>query len=276
MKIVWLGVFIVLAGCQPAPVTTAAPASPQSAPSAAKGCAGDSVSVGPTCVDKYEASVWQIPASQTALIQKVRDGAVSLQDLTGGGAKQVGCKFEPFNQVEFPASFDATGNWTEPLYAVSIAGTFPSSCISWFQAEQACRLSNKRLLTNQEWQAAVSGTPDPGEADDGSTTCVTTADVPMLTGTRAKCVSKWGAFDMVGNLWEWVGDWNEMASGCEEWPERFGGDGTCFGGDGGSNFPSAVARGGSWNGKVGAGVFAISSNSEPSAAFSNLGFRCGR
>jgi len=261
---------LLVAGCQRAPVGTAG------ADGATRQCGTDAVPVGPVCVDKFEASVWKIPATDTALIQKVRSGTATLADLTGGGAVQVGCTFEPFNGASFPASFDSTGNWTEPLYSASLPGVFPTSCVTWFQAEQACRLSSKRLLTNQEWQAAAAGTADPGTADDGGTTCVTNAELPARTGSRPNCVSRWGAFDMVGNLWEWVGDWSEMASGCDTWPERFGEDGVCFGGDGSANFPSAVARGGSWNGKVSAGIFAISSNSEPSAAFSNLGFRCGR
>ena len=58
-------------------------------------------------------------------------------------------------------------------YAVSVAGVLPSTCLTWFQAEQACRLSGKRLITNQEWQAAAAGTPDPDDADDGTTTCAT-------------------------------------------------------------------------------------------------------
>ena len=32
-------------------------------------CPADAVRVGPTCVDRYEASVWQIPATATALVR---------------------------------------------------------------------------------------------------------------------------------------------------------------------------------------------------------------
>jgi hypothetical protein len=37
-------------------------------------CPDDAVRVGPTCVDKYEASVWWIDPSRTALIGKVKAG----------------------------------------------------------------------------------------------------------------------------------------------------------------------------------------------------------
>ena len=52
-------------------------------------CPPDSVKVGPTCVDKYEASVWQIAPSNTALVQKVQAGTATLADFTGGGATQL-------------------------------------------------------------------------------------------------------------------------------------------------------------------------------------------
>jgi hypothetical protein len=32
---------------------------------------------------------------------------------------------------------------------VSIPGVLPTTCTTWFQAEQACRLSGKRLLTER-------------------------------------------------------------------------------------------------------------------------------
>ena len=56
-------------------------------------CAADSVKVGNVCVDKYEASVWLIPPSSTALVKKVQAGKATLADLTGGGATQLGCTF---------------------------------------------------------------------------------------------------------------------------------------------------------------------------------------
>src|SRR5690242_11485519 len=52
-------------------------------------CPSDSVKVGNVCVDKYEASMWSIPAGDTALLDKVRHGEATLQDLTDGGATQL-------------------------------------------------------------------------------------------------------------------------------------------------------------------------------------------
>src|SRR5262249_15936363 len=113
-------------------------------------CPPDAVQVGPTCVDKYEESIWQIPAANILLIRKVQRGPAALGDVTAAGATQLGC-IVGAGQTPYPASFPVNGNWTAPVYAVSVPGVLPSTCVSWFQAEQACALSGKRLVTNQEW-----------------------------------------------------------------------------------------------------------------------------
>jgi len=237
-------------------------------------CPQDSVRVGDTCVDKYEASIWQIPAANLGLVRAVQLGRVTLADLTTGGATQV----SPADSCSpaFPKSFDATGNWTSPLFAVSVAGVEPTGCITWFQAEQACALSGKRLLTNQEWQRAAAGTPDPG-TDDGGTDCnIGGLQRPTDTGSRANCVSNWGAVDMVGNVDEWVADWITQPTMCAGWG-AFSDDRMCLSGASTTaTGPGALIRGGSFQGVfVEAGVFAVSAI-HPARPADTIGFRCGR
>ncbi len=141
-----------------------------------------------------------------------------------------------------------------------------------------CALSGKRLITNQEWQRAAAGTPDSG-VDDGSTLCnISATGNPSNTGSRSACVSKWGAFDMVGNVWEWVGDWGDRADGCVMWSSTFGSDVSCVGGPGSSstNLPGALFRGGFWFNGTGAGVFTANGLSGPSLSEFLIGFRCAR
>jgi hypothetical protein len=91
-----------------------------------------------------------------------------------------------------------------------VPGRRPSAFITWFQAQQACLNVGKRLPTNAEWQGAVAGTPTDYESgpDDGVHDCNTsTAQHVVLTGSRDRCVSSFGAFDMVGNVFEWTADW---------------------------------------------------------------------
>jgi formylglycine-generating enzyme required for sulfatase activity len=244
-------------------------------------CPRDAVKVGDVCVDTYEASVWQIPSANTALIRRVQRGFATLADLTNGGATQV----SPASTCSpaFPATFDATGNWTSPLFAVSVPGVVPTSCASWFQAEQACALSGKRLLTNQEWQRAAAGTPDPG-TDDGETDCnVGGLSRPLASGSRAKCTSNWGVFDMVGNLEEWVADWVQQSTDCPGWG-GFSDDTMCLAGASTTaTGPGALVRGGSFiSDFIGAGVFALDARpastlgNSPAFARKSLGFRCAR
>src|SRR4029450_9418852 len=124
-------------------------------------CPPDSVKVGNTCVDTYEASLWQIDPANTTLVRKVQTGRVTLTDLTSGGA--IPLSLSACSAMDVLTNFPRSGNWTAVpgsnppspgFYAVSVAGVQPSRCITWFQANQACLLSGKRLLTNPEWQGA--------------------------------------------------------------------------------------------------------------------------
>jgi len=223
-------------------------------------CSGNSASdvmvkVGPLCVDKYEASVW------------------SNADGTG---TQYGTATD-----NYPGGFPANGNWTAPLYAVSKAGVLPSASLTWFQAQQACALSGKRLLTNAEWQMAASGTPD-------NSNCNVSGGAPANTGANASCVSKYQVNDMVGNVWEWVGDW--MQGNTNPWAPSIGGAaGTGYGSDlmhgtnpavyqgaGSTNLPAALFRGGSFNDNASVGVFALNASHAPSDSDYSIGFRCAR
>ena len=200
------------------------------------------VRVGPTCLDRYEVSVWSAP--------------------TGG--TQYGATSD-----DYPCN-DNGQDCKGKIYARSVAGVKPSGSITYFQAQQALANSGKRLLTNAEWQMAVAGTPD-------STVCnVSSGAAAQNTGANAGCVSAWGVNDMVGNLNEWVADWEEQADGCANWPADFGGDVTCFGDGTPSRFPGALFRGGGFVGGAGAGPFAVSASNQPSVSFVNFGFRGAR
>src|SRR5262249_4458399 len=255
-------------------------------------CPPDSVKAGDVCIDTYEESVWQIPLSNVALVIKVQAGTATLADLTAGGATQLSPS--PACSPGFPANFPVDGQWTPVpgsspprpgVYAVSIPGVPPSACITWFQANEACTLSGKRLLRNDEWQRAAASTPDPG-TDNGTTDCnIASTYVPSDTGSRSKCKSAWGAFDMVGNVDEWVADWADQAVNCTTWSTSApiqsipGSDLSCFGGPGGPgvmSLPAALVRGGSYFGGPSAGVFAVDAFVHPWDSFYALGFRCGR
>ncbi len=156
----------------------------------------------------------------------------------------------------------------------------PSSYITWFQAEQACKNAGKRLALNVEWQGAVAGSPDPGP-DNGTTDCNTNSTYAVsATGSRSSCVSTDGAFDMVGNLYEWVADWVPRSTTCGSWAPSVSpdGDDQCFAGAATTGGPGALIRGGSFDHNVTNpdGPLAIIGLNEPSRSIRQIGFRCAR
>lgn len=225
-----------------------------SAVSAAKlGCAGNSsqdkmVKVGSTCIDRYENSIWTARTGGTRIT-----GAIPC-DANGQDCKGV-------------------------IFARSVAGVPPRDQITYFQAQQALANSGKRLPTNAEWQAAVAGTPDPGSTP-GAEDCNTSSAVIEATGNRANCISDWGASDMVGNIWEWVADWDEQAAGvCGNWDTELGEDLSCIGRaapDGSTHFPGGLGRGGDATNGSDAGAFAIGATGTPSSPSAFVGFRGAR
>ena len=241
-------------------------------------CPPDMVAVGPTCVDKYEASVWRLPAGNNRLANKVKKGMVTLGDLQTGGAEQVSTSGSPDQPCDrpYPATFPPSGEWSEPLYAISVAGVLPTGCTSWFQAEQACRISGKRLPTNQEWQAAASGTPKPMNLPDNPLPeCNVDRGRADTTGLSTACVSRWGAADMIGNVAEWVAQWVPSGTACPGWGS-FASDLMCMAGASETDGPGALVRGGTSSSATLAGSFAVVTSRPSGGDAASSGFRCAR
>lgn len=212
-------------------------------------------------IDRYEATVWEKP------------------DGSGKGYGQA--------VDDYPASFPRNGQLVTSLYALSKGGGrhLPSDNVTWFQANEACRASGKRLPTSTEWLTAARGTIDPGASNGSGGTCATdSGGVLRATGLGSKCVSDWGAQDMIGNLWEHTNDWLAGAGTDginNKWPDSYRHDLTAniasaayHDGKWVPGLPSAVIRGGECRSKEGAGVFALMLNVSPGFVDGYLGFRC--
>jgi formylglycine-generating enzyme required for sulfatase activity len=253
------------------PLLLASAATAQGAKPLSK-CAPDAVVSGDVCLDRFEAAVYRIdPVEGANLIKKVQQGKVTTKDLEAGDAELLG-------SADDYAPCTDTGDECGDIFAISLAGQVPASNVTWFQAQQACKNSRKRLPTNAEWQAAVVGTPDG--ADNSPTTCNTvTATTKLPAGQRTGCVSSDGAFDMVGNVREWVDDWVPLSTGCGHWPSSISAnDAQCLAGAsaGANDEPGALWRGGGYTDDTSAGPFAIDGRNGPSSSGPETGFRCVR
>jgi formylglycine-generating enzyme required for sulfatase activity len=153
------------------------------------------------CIDKWEAS----------LVELAADGE------------------KPFSPYESPEGGVL-------VRAVSRPDVVPQGYISRDQAERACKASDKRLCTDEEWVTACRGDPpqaypygnarEKGACNDAGISPLhvyypeapstyqmgpmndarlnQTPNTVARTGEFARCVGPYGVFDMVGNLHEWV------------------------------------------------------------------------
>ncbi len=76
----------------------------------------------------------------------------------------------------------------------------PWGFITRDQAVQICARRNTRLPNASEWYALTIGMTDVEES------CNVESKSRSLTGALSQCVTPAGAYDLVGNLWEWVSD----------------------------------------------------------------------
>jgi formylglycine-generating enzyme required for sulfatase activity len=178
---------------------------------------------------------------------------------------------------------------------VSEAKQQPWRNISRDQAELACARAGKRLPTAPEWYRAALGTPDgngssPQECNIG----LRGAGSLEQTGARSACISPAGAYDMVGNAWEWVQETvtNNTYKGTQLPPEGYI---TAIDSDGmpistNHDVPDesffndyfwadptdtrGILRGGYWNSQTDAGQYAINITVPPTFTGEAVGFRC--
>ena len=189
--------------------------------------------------------------------------------------------------------FESNDNLAQSLCTpVSAVGVTPWVNIPRAQAMELCARVGKHLPSNGEWFRAALGTPDT--TNDCAIAKVGYSEA-QKTGSMQKCVSGSGAYDMVGNVWEWV-DANVsdgVLSGKRLPAEGFVKDAdtdgvaveTTSAGDDvfHSDYffvdpqgPKGVFRGGFWSSGDKGGVYAFFAASPATFIGNAVGFRCAK
>lgn len=170
---------------------------------------------------------------------------------------------------------------TNPNGYTFSGATLPAEHLSWQEASDHCTGLGKRLPTEAEWEYAArnGGTAPVNAYATGSTTTPTCSTVNALL-VAGGCVgqtsavgsypaSDSGLYDMVGNVWEWIGDRYS--------PSYYANGQTNPTGP--SSGDTRVLRGQSWTGfSVDSATVPMRASyrdyDSPSYRATNIGFRC--
>jgi formylglycine-generating enzyme required for sulfatase activity len=172
-------------------------------------------------------------------------------------------------------------------FAESKKDATPWRFITRDQAMQMCARSGKRLPTGAEWYSLTLGMANV------ESTCNVSSKNISTSGAFSQCVSPSGAYDLIGNIWEWVSDdvingmngttplpgtgyvaqvdANGVATVVQDSPhELFEKDYFWSRADG----AYSMIRGGYYDSGSDGGLYTVHADTPPTTAGTGIGFRC--
>jgi serine/threonine-protein kinase len=159
----------------------------------------------------------------------------------------------------------------DDYYGVSEFDKYPVVYVSWDQAYAYCSWAERRLPTEAEWEKAARGTDGRtypwGNESPNAKLLNYNANVGDTTegGKYPAGASIYGAYDLAGNVLEWVNDWyGETYYQSSPASNPLGPDIDVF----------RVYRGGSWNSDDNSVHSSYRYGSGPSGTSDEIGFRC--
>ena len=179
-------------------------------------------------------------------------------------------KYEVTNAL-YKACVDA-GVCDQPIittdYNNSQYAQHPVVYVTWNMAKEYCEWRGARLPTEAEWEKAARGTdgrtyPWGEEIDSSFANYGGNVGDTTSVGSYESGVSPYGAYDMAGNVWEWVADWYDAYPGNTVSNDNYG---TTY----------RVLRGGSWYYDDSGVRSANRVRVNPASSSGYVGFRCSR
>ncbi len=284
----------------PTPPPSAAVAASGDAPAAARKCPGDMFEI-PAGQFYMGTDAAQAPDNQKPAHNVQLDGfCMDATEVTVAAylkCSGVGACRRLAPEVSYVGMKPSEEKAFKPLCNVDVAdrSDHPMNCVSWRDAETYCRKSDKRLPTEAEWEYATRG-PDgrvyPWGDEKPTVQHLNACDAECLKWSKRADVgvlvlfesasdgyaatspvgkfpggsSRFGPKDVVGNVWEWVQDFEGKYTADESKNPS-----------GPSSGERRVLRGGAWNGAREEWLHpSFRFAAEPERRHPAIGFRCAR